>query len=433
MDEHASETNADSREPLSFEQIVSWERPSDPRISPDGQNIAFCVRPVSNDEEHPKGSIWLVPFEGGEPRRLTSSAGLDQSPRWSPDGSRIAFLSDRAERGKTSVYVMRVDGGEAERCFDQQGDVGGLAWSLDGRFLSVLFTEPETEEEKKRKEERDDVRVWDTDYKYRRLWIIDVQSGDTRVVSPENRHVREYCWSADSAQVAVNTSATPRADESHYPSEVAIVGRQSGTVSRTFTLPASASDLIWSQDGTRFAYRGAAGRVMHPDYVYTIDANGTERECLTPEYDGTVDHLTTDRTGQLNIVSFEGLNALVYTLDWDGNLSRLVPDGFDGKITPPFALSSDGSRAAFVREDATHAPNVWALARNDISHNVTNQITHFNTDLESAALGSAEIVTWTSDPGVEIQGLLIKPFGYVAGRALPPSRLRAWRADLALE
>ena len=202
MDEHASETNADSREPLSFEQIVSWERPSDPRISPDGQNIAFCVRPVSNDEEHPKGSIWLVPFEGGEPRRLTSSAGLDQSPRWSPDGSRIAFLSDRAERGKTSVYVMRVDGGEAERCFDQQGDVGGLAWSLDGRFLSVLFTEPETEEEKKRKEERDDVRVWDTDYKYRRLWIIDVQSGDTRVVSPENRHVREYCWSADSAQVA---------------------------------------------------------------------------------------------------------------------------------------------------------------------------------------------------------------------------------------
>ncbi|MGA7672908.1 MAG: S9 family peptidase, partial [Nitrolancea sp.] len=419
MDEHASETNADSREPLSFEQIVSWERPSDPRISPDGQNIAFCVRPVSNDEEHPKGSIWLVPFEDGEPRRLTSSAGLDQSPRWSPDGSRIAFISDRAERGKTSVYVMRVDGGEAERCFDQQGDVGGLAWSLDGRFLSVLFTEPETEEEKKRKEERDDVRVWDTDYKYRRLWIIDVQTGEASVISPEARQVHYYSWSPDSERLALNTTATPRIDDIFHETDVSIISRTGGDATPVFTPTGITADLLWSADSRMLAYRGPAGRVINEDYVYAVDLESGGVRCLTPDYHGTVDHQTTDRTGQLNIVSFEGLNALVYTLDWDGNLSRLVPDGFDGKITPPFTLSSDGNRAAFVREDAAHAPNVWSHTRNDISQSDLIQLTHYNTDLESAALGSDEIVTWTSDPGVEIQGLLFKPFGYVEGEHYP--------------
>ncbi len=419
MDKSASEQTARVGEPLSFEQLVSWERPTDPQISPDGSWIAFCMRPVSNDEEHPKGAIWLVPFDEGDPHRLTTSPGLDQSPRWSPDGTRIAFISDRAERGKASVYVMRLDGGEAERVFDQQGDLADLAWSPDGSCLSVLFTEPETDEEKKRKEERDDVKVWDQDYKFRRLWIIDLQSGETRAVSPENRHVQEYCWSADSAQVAINTSATPRADESHYPTEVAIVSRQSGTISRTFTLPASTSDLIWSRDGTRFAYRGAAGRVMHPDYVYAIDANGTERECLTPDYAGTVDFLTADASGNLYFVSFEGLNAATYSLDWNGTTNRLSPQECDGKITPPFTLSTDGRRAAFVREDATHAPNVWILSRNDISQSVTKQITHFNTDLEAAALGSAEIVSWTSDDGVDVQGLLIKPHGYVEGERFP--------------
>ena len=422
MAKHATSgigTGSDSREPLSFEQIVSWERPSDPQVSPDGKSVAFCMRPVSNDEEHPKGSIWLIPFDGGEPRRITAGPGLDQSPRWSPDGTRIAFLSDRAERGKATVYVMRVDGGEAERCFDQQGDMGDLDWSPDGQFLSVAFTEPETDEEKKRKEERDDVKVWDADYKFQRLWVIDARTGEAAAVSPESRHVHNYCWSPDSERLALNTTATPRVDDIFHETDVSIVARHGGEATPVFTPTGITADLLWSSDGQSLAYRGPAGRVVNEDYVYSVDVNSGDAHCLTPGYGGTVDYLGVDGSGNLSFVSFEGLNAVVYALDWDGTSDTLSESEFDGKITPPLTSSADGSRMAFVREDATHAPNVWTLIRNDISHGVTKQITHFNADLEAAALGAAEIVSWTSDPGVEVQGLLIKPFGYVEGRRYP--------------
>ncbi len=410
-------------QPLSYEQIVSWERPGDPQIAPDGSLIAFTMRSVSDKEEHPRGSIWVVPYAEGDARQLTGGVGLDTSPRWSPDGTRLAFLSDRAERGKSSVYVMHVDGGEATRVFDQQGDLAELKWSPNGQFLSVLFTEPETEEEKKRKEERDDVRVWDTDYKYRRLWIIDPESGKGQAISPERRQVHTYCWSPDSERLAINTSATPRVDDIFHPTELALIARSGGDPALIATPRSTTDDLLWSSDGRSLVYRGPAGRVIHGDYAYAIDVESHTERCLTPGYEGTVDDLTKDAGGNLVMMAFEGLNAVVYRLAQDGARTRLTSLDFSGKITPPVTVSADGAKLAFVREDATHAPNVWVLSVNDISQNNSNgdavQRTTFNRELEEAGLGEAEIVRWTSDPGVEIEGLLIKPAGYVEGERYP--------------
>jgi Tol biopolymer transport system component len=213
----ATEQNSiEPGQPLTFEQVVSWRRPSDVQISPDGAWVAFALKPVSKTDEHPQGAIWLLPFAAGdgEARQFTNGLCLDEAPRWSPDSSRLAFLSDRAERGKKSLYVMPLAGGEAQRLFDERGEMADPTWSADGRSIAVLFTEPETDEEKKRKEERDDVHVWDTDYKYQRLWVIDVATRETRVVSPEQRHVQTYAWSPDSEKLAINTTATPRIDDS---------------------------------------------------------------------------------------------------------------------------------------------------------------------------------------------------------------------------
>ena len=78
-------------EPLTFEQVVSWERVGDAQISPDGEAIVFTLKPVSKEDEHPTGAIWIVPFGSAEARQLTGGIGLDDSPRWSPDGKRSPF------------------------------------------------------------------------------------------------------------------------------------------------------------------------------------------------------------------------------------------------------------------------------------------------------------------------------------------------------
>ncbi len=109
----------------------------------------------------PSMAIWLVDADGGKPRRLTTSDAIDNSPRWSPDGSRIAFISDRKERGKTQVYLMALAGGEAIRLTDAKGPVTAIQWSPDGSKLAFTAMPEEEEDEKKRKEERNDHKIID--------------------------------------------------------------------------------------------------------------------------------------------------------------------------------------------------------------------------------------------------------------------------------
>lgn len=87
-----------------------------------------------------------------------------------------------------------------------------------------------------------------------------------------------------------------------------------------------AEDLVWSADGEWLAYRGPAGRVVHGEYVFRRRVDGGEAECLTPSYPGTVEHLGAYRGGeQLVMVGYEGVNARVYRLGWDGERQLLCP------------------------------------------------------------------------------------------------------------
>ncbi|HET7034811.1 MAG TPA: S9 family peptidase [Thermomicrobiaceae bacterium] len=413
-------------QPLTPEQVVSWTRPGDARISPDGERVAFARKPVSKAGEHPESSIWLLPFGAGAPRRFSGGLWNDDAPRWSPDGSRLAFLSDRAERGKQSVYLMPVGGGEARRVFEQQGELSELAWSPGGRYLSVLLTEPETEEEKKRKEERDDAHERDADWKFRRLWLIDLtgeaeaEAGaypPARVISPEARQVWGYAWSPDSARLAIDTTASPVLDEMFRPHEVALVEVDGGEPRPLFALQGSAHDLTWSPAGDRLAYLAPAARVVHGEYVYARSLDGDEPVCLTPDFAGTGDFL--GRLGdELLLLAYEGVDAVLYRLSWDGMRSPLLAHQPAGRVSPPVTVSTDGRRIALVREDATHAPNIWVADLSKSPPELT-QRTHFHPELEEAALGEPEVIRWTSDEGVEVEGILFKPHGYQAGQRYP--------------
>ncbi len=407
--------------PFDLERWVDQRRPADVQLSPDGALIAYVVRPVSRSGQYWESAIWVVPWSGGEPRQFTSGLWQDESPRWSPDGSRLAFLSDRAERGKLSVFVMPRDGGEAVRVFDRQGELSMLSWSPDGRSLAVLMTDPETEEEKRRREAKEDHRVWDTDYKYQRLWVIDLESGQSLVISPPDRQVRGYAWSPDGSRLAINTSPTPKIDDIFRETEVAILSRDGGELRPLFRVTGLAEDLTWSRDGEWLAYRAPAGRVVHGEYVYARRIEGGDPVCLTAGFEGTVEALRGVGDGRaLVATAFEGLDSMVYRLEWDGRRESLLPHGPHGTFHGAVVASASGDRLAGVWSDGEHGLEVvsWALA-DDISLETPPQAqTHLSTRY-STGLAPTYALQWQSDPGITVQGLLVLPSSYREGERVP--------------
>jgi dipeptidyl aminopeptidase/acylaminoacyl peptidase len=404
--------------PLTPEQLTDQKRPFDVRVSPDGAWIVFVVRPFAKKEKHPVSDLWVASFSYGEPRRFTSGEWLDEAPRPSPDSSQLAFLSDRAERGEKSLYVISIDGGEALRVFDEQGDLSEPSWSPDGRFVAVLFTEPETQEEKERNERREDAKVWDANYRYRRLWIIDTDSLEACPVSPDDRQVWGYAWSPDSEWIAINTTATPRVDDKFREMEVRIIPREVGTGWTVFSTYSPAEDLVWSPDGAYLAYRSRAGRVSYGEYVYRRPIEGGEEICLTPDYEGTGEYLGSLAGEDLLLLAHEGVASVLYQLSWKGARSRLHVGKVSGTLGYAVSASENGKRLAMVWQDGTHAPEVHVADLNGLEQGAVRR-TRLGAPLEEAVLGGVEVVWWKSDTGVEVQGLLVKPHSYRGGQRCP--------------
>lgn len=419
----ADETKTELNNRLTPEILATYSRPTDLDIAPDGSNIAYTValvsKDVDKDTEHGVSTIWVVGALEGEPRQFTGGTWEDVEPRWSPDGAQLAFLSDRAERGKRSVYVMSADGGEGVRVFDQQGTLSNLQWSPDGRYLGFLFTDPETDEEKERKENRDDVKVWDADRKWRRLWLIDRSNGDAATaVSPDSRQVWGYAWAQDGSRVAINTSPNPRLNDIFHETLVDLVTPDGGESSHLFSLTGTTGDMIWSADGRRIGYIGTNGKVVNGEHLFVVEVDGGGPANLTPGLNATIESIIPLRGGEALLAAIGyGVNDAVRRVDWDGTIHGL-PDDRDpqGTFSSRPSASVDGSLIAGIWEDGANLPDIWVL---ETESGQFHRRTHLNREIEQRDIGNQQIVDWRGDDGVTIEGVLITPPGYEAAKQYP--------------
>jgi dipeptidyl aminopeptidase/acylaminoacyl peptidase len=417
------------RRPLTPEDVLSFKVVDDAQIRPDGRAVAFTVGDsFKHDTRWPESSIWLVDATGGAPRQLTSGPRTDSLPRWSPGGGRLAFLSDRLKEGQRQVFVLSLKGGEARPLTDVSGAIptprglNALQWSPDGKSLAFLMEDPQTADEKQRKDAKDDAIAYEQNPKYVRVWVVDVQSRAVRCVSPPGLQIWEFSWRPDGGGMAAIASDLPY-EWAWYTNRLV-----------TFDLEAPATTVYqtrrqvalptWSPDGRRIAVISSnwSDRNCVAGDVFVVDVPGGQARNVTEGMTASFGWVAwSDDSRELLSIAHErgGIGMHAIGVD-DGTRTSLwwqqdacVAEAF----WPRFTRSRDG-RIAVALETPTSPREIYIGDRqaNTIEW---QQLTHLHPQAAELAIGETVVHHWKGADGWEMQGLLIRPVGYEPGERYP--------------
>ena len=426
-----------SERPIDSADLFRIQLVSDPQVSPDGLQTAYTVTELDEKENRYRAAIWLVPLAGGEPRRLTSGKHRDGQPRWSPDGTRLAFTSDRKQDDdlKGQIWTIDVAGGEPTRLTSLADGVEEFVWSPDGRSIAavskVRFGEHNPDS---------DVRVIRTpryrydgegflDDKYRQVFIIDASTGDARQITDGAFEHQHPAWSPTGHEIAFDSNREPGWEMSPYRDIYAV--RVAGTSIRRVTDGSGKwASPTWSPDGTTLAFYGTR-RVMSDsarNELFTVPAGGGSPVSLTDHIDRNLrDGATAD------LVTFPGRPplwdadgsavSLVFSEQGQVHLARIaIPDGEMRELTSgrrrvgAIALVPRGGYV-YMANTATTPPEIFSC---DEDGRNERQITRHNADwLDEVELCEPEPFWVESPDGRKVHGWIIKPIGFADGTTYP--------------
>ncbi|HEX6161266.1 MAG TPA: S9 family peptidase, partial [Thermoanaerobaculia bacterium] len=338
--------------------------------------------------------VWVVPSGGGKAVQLTRGGGADNSPRWSPDGTQLAFLSDRA--GSMQVWTISSEFGEARQLTDESGPVRELAWSPDGTSIAFQRADEVTSEEKKRAGEKDDARVVGEGRKHGHLYVIDVETKAVRRLTKGDFTIYTFAWSPDGKSIAFDRGTGTGLDD-FYRSDIWTVNLDA-EMKPVVVQPGIDRAPVWSPDGRSIAFLGTGGvadwLIEHRGFV--VPAGG----------------------GKPRELPIRGAERLHWT-------DAIYYDGPSGSTTQIYregkALTNlDGvaeeldvwkNRLAYIQQSVSEPPELYVDGR---------RITDHNAAYREKQLGETRVIRWKNPKdGLEIEGLLTLPVGYKAGTRVP--------------
>jgi dipeptidyl aminopeptidase/acylaminoacyl peptidase len=318
------------------EDVYELTGVADPRLSPDGATVAYVVGSVDKEANEYKAAIWLAAVDGSSPpRRFTTSDKADGDPRWSPDGTQLAFTSNRADKA-SQLYVMPVAGGEPRKLSSLKEDVTQAAWSPDGTRLCFVARVPdeayEEEDDKKRSPRRFtrlqyklDSVGWTAD-RPQHLFVVPADgSAEPSQLTDGDFEDHSPCWSPDGATIAFVSARHPDWDLA-MANDVYLVAAGGGEPRRLTQGGGSVGSPSWSPDGGRLAIERYAGVFDDPRHT---------KIALADPMTGAITVLTAGL--DLNCTTYPGMREPL----WDGDDLVFVAE--DHGRTHVYRVAADGA------------------------------------------------------------------------------------------
>ncbi|HJQ19909.1 MAG TPA: S9 family peptidase [Gemmatimonadaceae bacterium] len=439
---HAQQSRSDTL--FTVEKYLDFEQVNDPQISPDGTQIVYTRRYVNKLEDRWDASLWIMNADGTRNRFLTKGG----SPRWSPDGARIAFLGDGEPSG-TQLFVRYMDAeGATSQVTHVSEPIGDIRWSPDGRWIGFSMFVP------KQNSWQIDMPVapagakWTPAPKYittlhyrqdRRgfnrpgythLFVVPADGGTARALTSGDWSVGaqfdgqqggvSWDWSVDGRTVYVVGMNDPKADMNYRNSNIYSVDVATGALKRVTAQDGAWDGVAVSPDGRRIAYDGFPNSKAsyQASEVYVANADGSAPQKLTTldrdpggiqwARDGSGVYFTVFETGTANVYYAPATGAGATKLTSGAQLVSLTSLARTGVGAGTRSTFSDP--ADVVRIDVTRRGAAATIA----------QLTRVNDDvLSNVKLATIERITAKSTNNTEVEGWIVRPPSFNPSKKYP--------------
>jgi len=410
---------------LSPEDASRIKRSYNARISPDGSAIAYTVYSQREPGDEPGGGyreLFLVSAENGKIRPFVTGEVNVSSPRFSPDGTRLAFLMRRGEGAKRQVWMIPVDGGESVPVTDFETGVSSFRWHPSGDRIAFVGTEPKTGTEKALEEKGYGFIYFEENLKDRNIYICDVNTegepAEERQIT-ENKVVWGFEFSPDGSRIAAAISPLNLVDHRYMFKEIHLVNVESGDVEQLTSHPGKMGNFAFSPDGSRIAYAASLELKDHAvSQAYLINTDGSGLVNLTPEdFRGHIIRVGWKDDNTVAYTAAEGVWNTLNTVGTDGSTRETVLDGEDmNMVFRPPNYTDDFEHFALVCSSPEIPADIFYWKR---GKDQPERLTELNPWIEQRKLGRQEVVHYQARDGLEIEGILVYPVGYRDNRSYP--------------
>jgi dipeptidyl aminopeptidase/acylaminoacyl peptidase len=421
---------------ITVDDMYRMQQVGNPQCSPDGEWIAYTVTSVDRQADRRITAIWMVNWPGTQNVRLTYGNKSANSPRWSPDGKYLAFLSAQKNDEKTQVWLLNRLGGEPKQLTEVTQEISSFRWSPDGKRLVLEMSSGDDDEKKNdgtnrsgpvfkgpkpividRSHYKEDVEGYLTAASRSQLYLFDVESKKLEPLTTDKKFDdRDAVWSPDGTRIAYvsNHQGDPDATGTD---DIFIIEAKAGATPQKLatTYSPNGQHLAWSPNGKLIAYlQGFEPKfnAYNQDRLALIDAHGGTPRVLTEKLDRGV--TSPEFTSDGSAITF------LYADDRREFPARIAISGGEvvklaGSDLVVFQQSSVAAHTAVTAASDTAAAEIFAL-ENGRLRKLTS---HNDALLSELQLGTVQDISFKSKDGTEVHGMVTKPPTYDVSRKYP--------------